>query len=301
MRPRAHPREAMRSPSRRIALVTGTSSGIGQATALELARRGWRVWAGVRSSEAAQDLEHRLDLVGLPRQGVRPVDLDVTDPEQIDRAMSRLLMEEKRGPDAVIANAGFGAAGVVEELELDTWKRVIDTNLMGAILTVRATLSSMRDLGGGHVILISSNAANIPHPTFSPYAATKWGLEGLGEALSLELAPFGIAVTLVQPGAIRTGFADRTISDLRERSPYGPLVEGLTRGWTRLAGGASGPEPVAEAIARALDKRRPPLRLRVGKDARLAAAARRWLPDRLRLELTRRFLGVPGWDSLVRR
>lgn len=264
--------------SPRIVLITGASSGIGLATALHLAEKGWRVWAGARRAESHAEILGQVVARGVPSGSVVPVDLDVTDVHRVEQAVARLLDHEQRAPDAVVANAGIGALGFVEELDDATWRTVFETDFFGAVRTVRAVLPHMRSAGGGHLVLISSNAVNIPHPAFAPYAAAKWAMEGLAEALTLETAPFAIGVTLVQPGATKSGMADRTLSAVRPDSPYQPLKTRVEVGFTRLARGAKDTGDVTAAVARILDTPRPPLRVRVGRDAKLAACGT-WFPE----------------------
>jgi len=274
-------------------LVTGASSGIGLETALELARRGWRVWAGVRTTEAADRVRATAREQGTDDR-LRCVDLEVRDTARVRAAVREMLDVEQRGPDLVVANAGVGALGFVETMDEQAWREALDINLLGVIRTVRETLPAMRNGGGGHLVLVSSNAANFPHPAFSAYAASKWGLEGMAEALALEVAPFGVKVTIVQPGAVRSGFGARILASDGGHGDYAPALERMAPAWAWLERHAVSSAAVAAAMADAVERPRPPLRLRIGHDARAAAVLRHLMPGSLRREIFRRFYRVPS-------
>lgn len=289
--------QSPRSIGRGIALVTGASSGIGLSVSLELARRGWTVWAGVRRPESFDDVRAAAKGAGLDARQVEPVDLDVTSEGRITATVDEITAAHGRGPDLLVANAGLGAAGFVEEMGLDTWRRIIETNTVGVVACVRAVLPSMRRNTRGHVVIIGSNAANVPQPAFAPYAATKWAVEGFAETLAMEVAPFGIDVTVVQPGAILTGFAERTTYELPD-GPYSAFMPRLQFGWDYLQKHAIESTRVARGIADLVERRRPPLRLRIGRDSKVAGALRHLLPGRMRVALARKLYHLPGRGAI---
>lgn len=251
-------------PTGRRALVTGCSSGIGRATALELAGRGYEVTATARRPET---------LAGLPV--ARTLALDVDDDASVAAARAAV------GPiDVLVNNAGFGIEGAVEEVPLDDVRRAFETNVFGPARMIQAFLPDMRQQGSGAIVNVTSVAGIAAPPLAGFYAATKFALEALSEALAFEVGHFGVRVVIVEPGGIATEFGANMV-DHRDRP--GPYVD-LARQWAgateTLRGGqaAPGPETVATAIAEALEADQAPLRLPVGTDAELVAATRAALP-----------------------
>jgi len=282
-----------------VALVTGTSSGIGLEIVSELCRNGSSVWAGVRSAESKETVrEHVLRRTGHSAiERLHFVEMDVREPKQIDCAVRKMLQEAPHAPDLVVANAGIGASGFVENITPAEWQETLDTNLIGAVSLVRSTLPAMRERGRGRYFLVSSNAANAPHPAFSAYAASKWALEGVAEALSIEVEPFGIDVTIVQPGSVRSGFTDRIIGGSNMSEAYGPIMSALLPAWEWLGSRAIGADTVARRIVREAGRDNAKLRLRIGLDAHVAAWTRHIVPGGLRLALYRRFYRMPRRGS----
>ncbi len=274
--------------TRRTALVTGASSGIGEALAHRLVDDGWRVLAGVRSEADAARLAQGASTAGQ----MVPVRCDVTDTAQIDAAVAaadgRL--------DAVVANAGIASGGPIEVVDDRTWHDVLDVNVVGVARTVRAALPLLRT-SRGRIVITGSVSGRVAAAGVGPYAASKHALVALAEALRLEVAADGIAVTLVEPGAVATGIWDKATAsaDALEASAtaahlerYGELMA-LTR--TKLADAARSavaPGEVVEVVVEALDARRPRPRVVVGRTARRLATLLGPLPPRLRHELLRR-------------
>lgn len=242
------------------ALVTGCSSGIGRATALELAARGYEVIATARRIESITDLA----VAGT-------VALDVDSDESV--AAARLAV----GPvDVLVNNAGFGIDGPVEEVPLSEARRAFETNFFGAARMIQAFLPAMREQGGGAIVNVTSVAGIVGGPLAGFYSATKFALEALSESLHLEVGHFGVRVLVVEPGSIATRFVDNMV-DLRGRSgPYAELATKWEAAMGVLGGGAPapGPELVATKICDALEAEHHPLRLPVGADAELIATSR---------------------------
>jgi NAD(P)-dependent dehydrogenase (short-subunit alcohol dehydrogenase family) len=185
------------------ALITGTSTGIGQATAVVLASRGWRVFATMRNLEKTGLLEQALKEAGL-QNGVELEQLDVTSGASIQAAVESILARTGNKLDAVVHNAGVAAAGAFEDVPEPELRRVMETNFFGVLGLTRALLPTFRAQGNGRIILVSSEAAFMGQPTNSIYCASKWAIEGWAEAIAYELEPFGIEVILVEPGPYRT-------------------------------------------------------------------------------------------------
>ena len=237
------------------ALVTGTSTGIGRATALELSRRGHDVFATMRDTSRAGEL---LAEVENSTGSVTVITLDVDDDESVRSAFAEI-----GGVDILVNNAGLSPASSVEEFALADWKALFETNVFGVLRCTQAALPHMRAQRQGRIVNISSVAGRISIPMFGPYAASKWAVEGFTEALAAEAAIFGIGVTLVEPGAVVTPIREKTgVPD--RNSPYRPVAKnwGFSVGHDHAR--ASTPELVAAAVADAIEHPTPPLRVTVG-------------------------------------
>jgi NAD(P)-dependent dehydrogenase (short-subunit alcohol dehydrogenase family) len=263
----------------RTALVTGASSGIGQACALQLASAGWRVLAGVRRAGDAPE-------------GTEEVLLDVTVPEQI-RAAAGLVDQL----DGLVNNAGIAIAAPVEFVPPEELRHQLEVNLVGQVAVTQAFLPALRRTRG-RIVFMGSIAGRSALPFLSPYAASKHALEALADSLRLELRPFGIHVSIVEPGTIKTAIwarsakrADELIagSDGELGELYGERIAAFRE--IALKRGAAGApaEKVAKVVLEALTAERPHTRYLIGRDARLRAGFER-LPDRLRDRIYERVL-----------
>jgi NAD(P)-dependent dehydrogenase (short-subunit alcohol dehydrogenase family) len=235
-------------------LITGASKGVGRATAVELAQRGHRVIATARDPRALDDLDVALRLR-----------LDVTDQESVDAAVA-----QAGEIDTLVSNAGVIFAAAVEASPTAEIERLYEQNTVGAIRVVQAVLPQMRQRGKGRLLFVSSAAGRTVRPGNAAYAATKWALEGFGEALALELEGFGIDVTLAQPGPISTGALDDVLTYRLPGDPYAAVL-----GDGRIPPEAmSTPEEVASAIADLVELDTVPLRVPIGEVAKQVLAAR---------------------------
>jgi NAD(P)-dependent dehydrogenase (short-subunit alcohol dehydrogenase family) len=266
----------------RLALVTGASSGIGRACATHLAARGYDVLAGVRRTGDAPP-------------GAEPLQLDVTSEADVAAAAERVGGELA----ALVNNAGIAVTGPVEVVPVEEWRRQLEVNLIGQVAVTRALLPAVLR-ARGHVINISSIGGRVAGPLFGPYAASKFGLEAMTDALRREVAAHGVRVVSVEPGGIATPIwgkglerADELIVDMPEeaRRRYGGLIAAVRRQAERLAREGLPPEAVAEVVGAALTARRPRARYVVGREARVRAALARYLPDRAFDALVARALG----------
>lgn len=257
----------------RVAVVTGASSGIGEAAAAALYAKGWTV-------------------IGVSRRGVetawRHDRVDVTDQKAVEELISDVFATYGR-IDAVVCCAGYGVAGPVETSPLEDARGQFETNYWGSFHVVRAALGHLRAVRG-RIVIVSSVAGVMGVPFQSAYAASKFALEGLAESLHWEVAPFGVTVTLVQPGNFRTGFT----AARHKASDNGPYTEASQRAIAKmehdeLCGGD--PRQVAKTIAETLDRRRPPLRVSVGSVAERGGVwLHRLLPFSMFARLARRSL-----------
>ena len=208
--------------------------------------------------------------------------MDVDDDDSVSSGVAKVVAERGR-IDAVVACAGWGLAGAVEQTPIDQAKRQFETNFWGAVRVVRAALPLMRRQGGGRVVLVSSIGGIVALPFQAFYSASKFALEGYGEALAYEVAPFGIEVTLVQPGNVRTDFTQNRLDVVAPEGEdaYADMVAKSVGLMERDEQNGVPPDHVAAVIARVLDSRRPRRRVSVGKpDERVGIIAKRLLPSR---------------------
>jgi NAD(P)-dependent dehydrogenase (short-subunit alcohol dehydrogenase family) len=266
----------------RRAIVTGCSSGIGLATAVALARAGLEVTATMRDLARRGRLEEASARAGVTLAIRR---LDVTDEPSIAEALAELEATEG-GVDVLVNNAGIGFVGALEETSAAELRAVFEANFFGLAAVTRAIVPAMRARGRGRIINVSSLGGRVPLAGLGAYAASKFAVEGYSDALRRELAPFGVAVSVVQPGAIRTDMIgpEHRVAALARASdsPYAATTEAhdaLMRALFEDAG-ARGPELVARAIVRLVESRRPSPRVRVGIDAHVLTLLDALLPAR---------------------
>jgi NAD(P)-dependent dehydrogenase (short-subunit alcohol dehydrogenase family) len=274
-----------------ITLITGSSSGIGLATSLYLARRGYTVWATMRNLEKASELRKIIESERLP---IELAQLDVCDDSSVKEAVAQILQKSGR-IDVLVNNAGYGLRGAIEEVSLDEWKRQFETNFYGVIRVTQAVLPQMRAQRSGAIVNISSVLGRMAIPFSGPYTASKFALEGLTETLRYELAPWNIKVVLIEPGFIATNFqqnAQLAQAAQSQDSPYALFKQASGRRVQRNIYRAAPPERVAETIYRAITNPRPKLRYAVGRDARLVLPLRRFLPEGLFERILKRQLGL---------
>src|SRR5215470_11668090 len=271
-------------------LVTGASTGIGEACALRLDRLGHRVYAGVRSEEHGQSLRQR----GSDR--MVPVFLDVTYQAQID-AVAEQIADDGGSLDGVVNNAGIAKGGPLEYLPLETWREQLEVNVLGPVAVTKAVLPFIR-AARGRIVFIGSISGKVATMLTGPYNASKFAIEAIGESLRSELRPWGISVSVVEPGAVKTPIwekgrqqADRLEQALPEdaRNKYAKHVAAIRRGIEMQDRQGASPDKVAAAVEHALFSPRPKTRYLVGRDARVQSLLVRWLPDRPREAIIRRF------------
>jgi NAD(P)-dependent dehydrogenase (short-subunit alcohol dehydrogenase family) len=263
----------------RTAIVTGASSGIGQACAVRLARAGWRVLAGVRREGDAPE-------------GTEELLLDVTDAEQIRDAAERV--DELNG---LVNNAGIALGSPLELVPVDQLRHQLEVNLVGQVAVTQALLPSLRR-AKGRIVFMGSIAGRSALPFLAPYAASKHALEAVADSLRLELKPFGITVCIVEPGSIRTAIWGRSAARADELAAmmdsevaelYAERVAAFRSVALKRGEGGAPADRVAEVVEEALTAERPHARYLVGRDAKLRAGFER-LPDRLRDRIYERVL-----------
>lgn len=251
-----------------VCLVTGASSGIGRAIAEALVLRGMRVYGTSRHPAASED------------NGIHMLPLDLCDESSIDAAVSALIAQEGR-IDLLINNAGAGIGGAVEDASPEALRHQLDVAFWGHVLMTRAVLPHMRRNGGGRILLTGSVAAGIPIPFQAMYSAAKAALRAFASALSGEVAPFGIDVTVIEPGDTCTGFTDHRMTDIPADSAYTGRAGRSIAVMERDERGGDSPEKIARVAIRAAFARHPKPRITVGFRYRLFDGLRRCLPERL--------------------
>jgi NAD(P)-dependent dehydrogenase (short-subunit alcohol dehydrogenase family) len=247
-----------------IAVVTGTSSGIGLATSLRLARHGFRVFAGMRNLGKAGPLRAAAAEAGLP---IDVIPLDVTSTSSVSRAFETV---GGHGPvDVLVNNAGIGGASPLELTPEDEHRQMFETNYFGAIRCIQAVLPGMRERRRGAIVNITSIAGRIATPNQIAYSASKWALECAGEALAHEVRRFGVRVVNVEPGVVMTSIFENSAAATRydKTSPYQPIMRRNGKLFAAGFRNPAQPDDVAEAILAAITSDEYRLRWPVGKDA----------------------------------
>lgn len=273
----------MHSDSRGAVLVTGSSTGIGKACALRLDRAGFQVFAGVRKRGDAESLEAE----GSER--LEPVILDVTDEGTIETTAARI--EEVTGGRlaGLVNNAGVVVVAPIETLDLDDLRRQLEVNVTGQVAVTQAFVPQIR-AARGRIVLMASIGGRMSLPYLSPYHASKFALEAIGDSLRMEMSPFGVKVSIVEPGSIATPFwgkgteqVDGVLESMtpEQRDLYRDAVHAAVEASRKAEQRGISPDKVAEAVEHALTAARPKTRYLVGIDARAQAILRKYLPDRL--------------------
>lgn len=262
----------------RAVLVTGCSSGIGRAAALALHEAGLPVYATARDPQT---------LTGLAGRGIRTLQLDVTDEESMASAV-KAVTEAHGAVGALVNNAGTGVHGAVEDVPVATARALFETNLFGALRLTQLVLPGMREQGAGRIVHVSSILGRFSPPGGGLYQATKHALEAYGDALRLEVAPFGVKVSMIEPATVRTRFFETAMMQFAGASGgayqtfYDKLATwaiGVHQGTVTAGRMAVAPEQVAQVIQRAVTVRKPKARYPVGPLAHAALGMRRLLPD----------------------
>src|SRR3954470_10130571 len=263
-------------------LITGCSTGIGRATAERLARNGLNVYATARRVESIEDLQ---------AAGCKTLALDVTDEGSRQAAVSAV-----EGADgsilALVNNAGYSQSGAVETIAMDDLRRQFETNVFGLVRMCQLVLPGMRREGRGRIVNISSMGGRLVFPGGGAYHGTKFAVEAISDALRFEVRGFGVHVSLIEPGLIRTSFGETAVGSVPEHDgPYGKFNVAVAKATAGAYTGpmaklGAGPEAVAKVVEKAITARRPRTRYPVTASARLALANHALLPDR-------------GWDAFV--
>src|SRR5579885_2606429 len=286
----------MREAGKGVVLITGGTDGLGKAAAILLAERGYRVYAAGRSAEKRAALDQLAQSKNLPMQSM---ELDVTSDDSVRSAVEKILAGTGR-IDVLINNAGLGYMAVVEEMKMEDMRRQFETNVFGVLRVTQAVLPHMRACRSGRILMISSVAGLVSPPTYGAYSSSKHALEGLSNALRLELYPFHIEVVLIEPGYIVTNF-QQTAKDLAApyvaaaaNGPYAKIYSGAWAGANQGRGSSrTTPEDCARVILRAIEARNPKARYEVTPLATLVKWGKRLLSDRMMDAFLRRKYSIP--------
>lgn len=292
----------MPAPAQPVVLITGATDGLGRATAIHLAERGYRVFA------AGRNPEKRASLAALAKERSLPLEvleMDVTSDASVDAAVSEA--ERRAGQiDVLVNNAGFAVIGPVEEVTLDDLRAQFETNFFGAVRVARRVLPAMRARRRGRIVNVSSIAGKFAWPLFGPYSASKFALEGISDALRLELHSFGIHVVLIEPGFIPTNMGNVSVevsaaySARAKESPYARVYSGFRRQWKQTTARSKyTPEDCARVVLRAITETPPRPRYTVTRRAAVLSLAKRLLPDSVIDRRTLRAYGLlkPGREQ----
>ena len=264
----------------KIAIVTGSSSGIGYATSLLLARNRFHTYATMRNIEKSADIQ---EITNKERLSLQVIQLDVNDDASIRNSIKRIERENER-IDVLINNAGYGLVGAFEDLSVEEIKSQFETNFFGVIRLTQQVLPIMRKQKSGTIVNVSSGAGRIGFPGMSAYVSSKFALEGLSESMSYELEPFGIKVVIIEPGVIRTNFKKNSVMsekslDNSSISPYSSIIQKIDSSISSIIEHATPPEDVAKAILHAITSNNPELRYLVGNDMIMMAETKKSMSD----------------------
>jgi NAD(P)-dependent dehydrogenase (short-subunit alcohol dehydrogenase family) len=264
----------------KVAIVTGSSSGIGYATSLLLARNGFHTYATMRNIGRSADVQ---DIAYKERLPLEVIQLDVNDDASIRDSIEKVESENER-IDVLVNNSGYGLVGAFEDLSVEEIKSQFETIFFGVIRLTQQVLPIMRKQKSGTIVNISSGAGRIGFPGMSAYVSSKFALEGLSESMSYELEPFGIKVVIIEPGVIRTNFKKNSVMskkslDNSSISPYSSIIQKIDSSISSMVEHATPPEEVAKTILHATISNNPELRYLVGNDMIMMAETKKSMSD----------------------
>ncbi len=261
----------------KVALVTGSSSGIGLETSLSLARNGFHTFATMRDLNRDEEIK---EVVRKENLNVEILQLDVDNEESVNEVINT-IMERKARIDVLINNAGYGMWGTVEDVSINEFKEQFETNFFSIIRLIHRVAPIMRKQGSGDIVNISSVAGRIGFPVSPAYISSKFALEGLSESLRFELMPFGVNVIIIEPGVIKTNFFNsmKLAKKSNQDSEYKEITEKVISGVKMMAEMGTHPKEVADAVVKALKEENPHPRYVVGNDAMMFLEAKKMKTD----------------------
>ena len=261
----------------KIALVTGSSSGIGLETSLALARNGFYTFATMRDLKKSEKIKEKIENENLTME---ILELDVDNDQSVNTAVKTIL-EKKERIDVLVNNAGYGMWGTVEDVSMNEFKEQFETNFFSIIRLIQKVAPVMRKQGSGTLINVSSVAGRIGFPVSPAYISSKFALEGLSESLRFELMPFGVNVVIIEPGVIKTNFFNsmKLSEKSQQDSVYKDITEKVISGVKMMAEMGTDPKEVANTIIKALKEEKPLPRYVVGNDAMMFLEAKKMKTD----------------------
>ena len=269
---------SLSSSNQKVAVITGSSSGIGYETSLILARNGYLTYATMRDLEKSVTIKSVATKERLP---LRVVQLNVREEGSIMDAVHSIITDVGK-IDLLVNNAGYGLNGAFEELAMEEIKAQYETNLFGVIRVTQAVLPIMRKQKTGIIVNISSGAGRFGYPGGSAYVSTKFALEGLSESMAYELEPFGIKVVLVEPGVIKTNFVNSMVASKKSQdpnSPYAQFMQNVATSFQHMIEGGASSDVVARVVLKAVTSENPSLRYLAGKDVETWMEGKRNMSD----------------------
>lgn len=260
----------------KVAIVTGSSSGIGYETSLALARDGFYTFATVRNPKKAEKIAQVAKKENL---NIEIIELDVDDEKSISAAIEKIISKKQR-IDVLVNNAGWGLFGSVEDVSMKDFRAQFETNFFGIISIIQKVAPIMRKQGSGVIVNVSSVAGRIGFPGSPAYISSKFALEGLSESLRYELGQFGVKIIIIEPGVIKTNFfSSMKIAEPKPDSPYKEITEKVISGIKMMAELGTPPSEVATAILNAIKEENPRPRYIVGNDAQMFLEAKKAKTD----------------------
>ena len=261
----------------KIALVTGSSSGIGFETSLALARNGFHTFATMRDLSKDEEIKQIIKKEDL---SIEILELDVDSEESVNQAI-KIIFEKKGRIDVLVNNAGYGMWGTVEDVSIDEFKEQFETNFFSIIRLIQKVAPIMRKQGSGNIVNISSVAGRIGFPVSPAYISSKFALEGLSESLRFELMPFGINVIIIEPGVIKTNFFDsmKMSEKSQQNSTYKEITDKVISGVKMMAEMGTHPKEVADVVIKTLGEEKPLPRYVIGNDAMMFLEAKKMKTD----------------------
>lgn len=259
----------------KVAVVTGSSSGIGLETALALARKGYHTYATMRDKTKSDNI---LEAAKKENLNIQILEMDVDKDQTIKGSIGKVLSEKKR-IDVLVNNAGYFLVGCLEDLAIDEIKAQFETNFFGIIRTIQEVLPAMRHQRSGTIVNVSSVAGRIGFPVTPAYISSKFALEGLSESMRYELAPFGIRTIIIEPGVVKTNLFASLKRSAKQDAAYKAITEKVMQGLTMMSEMGTPPQEVARTIVSAIESEDPLPRYPVGNDAMMFLEAKKSKTD----------------------